>query len=86
MAHCRLNKTTGNGAPPILIVWADEGEPGFDCLFLSPSKARAIIELMDEIREFANDGTGHHIARSELHDKFTTSTVKRCGFTVGAVN
>lgn len=49
MAHCRLNKTTGNGAPPILIVWADEGEPGFDCLFLSPSKARAIIELVGAI-------------------------------------
>lgn len=56
MARCKLSPTTGKGAPPILIVWADEGEKGFDCLFLSEAKARAIIELMDEIRRFAGVG------------------------------
>lgn len=49
-------KTTGNGSPPILLVWADDqNDPGFDCIFLSQAMARAIIEFEDTIRRFAGE-------------------------------
>jgi hypothetical protein len=63
MARCKLANVTGKGAPPILIVWADEGERGFDCLYLSPAKARAILECIDDIRTFADDRIRHYLER-----------------------
>ena len=63
MARAQLNRVTGKGAPPILLIFADEGEPGFDYVILSESKAKAILECLDEIREFANEGTGNNPSR-----------------------
>jgi hypothetical protein len=53
MSQCKLCPTTGKGAPPVLILYSGEERDGFDVLYLSVEKARAIVERIEEIREFS---------------------------------
>jgi hypothetical protein len=52
---CKILPTTGKGSPPILILYSGEKRDGNDALFLSVEKARAIVEQIERIREFATN-------------------------------